>query len=48
MRMSLENSVKLDLYRAMVRIRTFENGIRTLINEGKVSRVSRTVAPPHA
>ena len=38
--MSLPDNVKLDLYRSMVRIRTFENGIRTLINEGKVSRVS--------
>jgi len=40
MHMSLPENVKLDLYRSMVRIRTFENGIRTLINEGKVSRVS--------
>jgi len=40
MHMSLPDNVKLDLYRSMVRIRAFENGIRTLINEGKVSRVS--------
>lgn len=38
--MSLKDSVKLDLYRSMVRIRTFENGIRTLMNEGKVGHVS--------
>ena len=38
--MSLPDSVKLDLYRSMVRIRTFENGIRTLMNDGKVGHVS--------
>lgn len=40
MHMSLPDNVKLDLYRSMVRIRTFENGIRTLMNEGKVGHVS--------
>lgn len=40
MHMSIPDSVKLDLYRSMVLIRTFENGIRTLMNEGKVGHVS--------
>ncbi len=40
MHMSLPDSVKLDLYRSMVRIRTFEKGIRTLINDGKAGHVS--------
>jgi TPP-dependent pyruvate/acetoin dehydrogenase alpha subunit len=37
---SISDSIKLELYRSMVAIRTFENGLRVLINEGKIGRVS--------
>ena len=36
----ISKSIKLELYRSMVAIRTFENGVRVLINEGKVGHVS--------
>ncbi|MCW4048399.1 MAG: thiamine pyrophosphate-dependent dehydrogenase E1 component subunit alpha [Candidatus Bathyarchaeota archaeon] len=38
--MKLGDDKRLDLYRVMVRIRTFENGVRQLINDGKVGYVS--------
>ena len=38
--LDIDNSIKLDLYRSMVRIRTFENGVRQLINDEKVGHVS--------
>jgi TPP-dependent pyruvate/acetoin dehydrogenase alpha subunit len=36
----LSDSKKLELYRSMVAIRTFENGVRVLIKEGKIGHVS--------
>ena len=36
----LSDSTKIELYRSMVAIRTFENGVRVLINEGKIGHVS--------
>jgi pyruvate dehydrogenase E1 component alpha subunit len=38
--MELSSEKKLDLYRDMVRIRTFENGVRQLITEGRIGHVS--------
>ena len=38
--MELSSEKKLDLYREMVRIRTFENGVRQLITEGRIGHVS--------
>jgi pyruvate dehydrogenase E1 component alpha subunit len=38
--MELSSEKKLDLYREMVRIRTFENGVRQLIQEGRIGHVS--------
>jgi TPP-dependent pyruvate/acetoin dehydrogenase alpha subunit len=36
----LPNKTKLELYRSMIAIRTFENGVRELIKDGKVGRLS--------
>lgn len=36
----ISDQTYLDLYRVMIRIRTFEDGVRQLIDEGKVGRVS--------
>lgn len=36
----LPNETRLELYRSMVAIRTFENGVRALINDGKIGHVS--------
>ena len=36
----ISDSTKIELYRSMVAIRTFENGVRALINEGKIGHVS--------
>lgn len=38
--MKLKKEQRLNLYRAMVRIRTFENGVRRLTDEGKIGHVS--------
>lgn len=38
--MKLTKKQRLDLYRAMVRIRTFENGVKQLTAEGKIGHVS--------
>jgi len=38
--MKLKKGQRLNLYRAMVRIRTFENGVRRLTDEGKTGHVS--------
>jgi pyruvate dehydrogenase E1 component alpha subunit len=38
--MKLKKDQRLNLYRAMVRIRTFENGVRRLTDEGKIGHVS--------
>ena len=38
--MKLKKEQQLNLYRAMVRIRTFENGVRRLTDEGKIGHVS--------
>jgi len=38
--MKLKKEQRLSLYRAMVRIRTFENGVRRLTDEGKIGHVS--------
>jgi len=38
--MDLSREKKLNLYREMVRIRTFENGVRQLIKEGVIGHVS--------
>jgi pyruvate dehydrogenase E1 component alpha subunit len=36
----ISDSMKIELYRSMVLIRTFENGVRVLVNEGKIGHVS--------
>jgi pyruvate dehydrogenase E1 component alpha subunit len=38
--LKLTKKQRLDLYRAMVRIRTFENGVKQLTAEGKIGHVS--------
>ncbi|MBN2334844.1 thiamine pyrophosphate-dependent dehydrogenase E1 component subunit alpha [Candidatus Bathyarchaeota archaeon] len=38
--LELDNDQSLELYRVMVRIRTFENGVRRLITDGKIGHVS--------
>jgi pyruvate dehydrogenase E1 component alpha subunit len=38
--MKLKKEQQVNLYRAMVRIRTFENGVRRLTDEGKIGHVS--------
>lgn len=38
--MSLDDSKMLDLYRVMVRIRAFENGVRSLMADDRIGRVS--------
>jgi acetoin:2,6-dichlorophenolindophenol oxidoreductase subunit alpha len=37
---NISDSKKLELYRSMISIRTFENGVSALINEGKIGHVS--------
>ena len=36
----ISDETRLELYRSMVAIRTFENGVRGLINDGKIGHVS--------
>ncbi len=43
----MDKETKLKLYRSMVRIRTFENGCRKLIGEGKLKRKAAMVVARH-